>query len=440
MSTEYEPFKAWRIALLMLAFLMVNFFDKVVIGTLAVPIMNELAISPLQFGIVSSSFFWLFAVGGIAGGFLANRISTRVIALVLALSWSLFQLPLVVSSSMLVFMASRVALGFTEGPAYPVAVHAVYKWFPPSKRILPVSLYVAGGSIGLLAAGVAVPLVTRHWGWRANFIMLCGIGVIWSALWLAFGREGRLDDHPASAAPQARVAYRRLLADRTVLGSMLLQFVSYWGVALGFTWLPVYFQKGLSYDAVASGRYYALVMAAAVPVSLGLSFIAQRLIARGVRSRIARGWYTSGCQLAAGLGYMSLLDGQMPLALRLAILILTFGCTPIAYGLCPALLAEVTPAPQRGAILAIGNSVASLAGMIAPVVMGRLVQGMPGAHGYEAGFALCGALSVVGSLIGAALVHPARTMERLRIAVPAVPAAPNLPGESTETIASAGQG
>ena len=415
MSTTYEPFKAWRVALLMLAFLMVNFFDKVVIGLLAVPIMDELHMTPMQFGIVSSSFFWLFAAGGIGGGFLANRFSARTLALLMALAWSLCQLPLVVSTSMAVFIVARVALGLTEGPAYPVAVHAVYKWFPPSKRILPVSLFVAGGSLGLLGAGVLVPLVTRHWGWRTNFIMMCIIGVVWSIIWMAFGKEGRLDEAATSTGSQATVPYRRLLSDRTVLGSMLLQFASYWGVALGFTWLPVYFQKGLSYDAVASGRYYALVMAAAVPVSLGLSFFAQRMIARGVRSRISRGWFTAACLFTSGLGFMSVLDGHMPLGLRLGILIVTFGCTPIAYGLCPAMLAEVTPAPQRAAILAIGNSVASLAGVIAPVVMGRLVQNMAGAPGYEAGFAVCGALAVTGSIIGALLIHPERTMKRLRV-------------------------
>ncbi|HWT38422.1 MAG TPA: MFS transporter [Paraburkholderia sp.] len=436
MSTEYEPYKAWRVAILLLAFMMINFLDKVVIGMLAVPIMSELKLTPVQFGVVSSSFFWLFAIGGIAGGFLANRFSARAITLAMAVAWSLCQIPLVMSSAMVIFIAARVLLGLTEGPAYPVAVHAVYKWFPPAKRVLPVSLYLAGGSVGLLAAGIAVPHITHHWGWRANFVVLCVIGIGWSALWIAFGKEGHLRDTPDQTVPQTRAPYRRLLTDRTVLGSMLLQFVSYWTVALGFTWLPVYLQKGLSYDAVTAGRFYALIVMAGVPISLGLSLMAQRLLARGVRSRVARGWYTAGCLLVVGIGMVSLLDAGMPLSLRLVVMTLSLGCTPIAYGLCPALLAEVTPGTQRGAMLAIGNSVASLAGVISPVVMGRLVQDSPGAHGYELGFALCGVLSIAGSVAGAILTHPERSLRRLSAAA----RRPRSVNESTTTVKSANPG
>lgn len=53
------------------------------------------------------------------------------------------------------------------------------------------------------------------------------------------------------------------------------------------------------------------------------------------------------------------------------------------------MLAEVVPVPQRGSMLAIINSVASLAGIAAPVVTGALIQNVPGARGFEFGFALC---------------------------------------------------
>jgi len=179
-----------------------------------------------------------------------------------------------------------------------------------------------------------------------------------------------------------------------------------------------------------------VIVMAGVPISLGLSLMAQRLLARGVRSRVARGWYTAGCLLVVGIGMVSLLDAGMPLSLRLVVMTLSLGCTPIAYGLCPALLAEVTPGTQRGAMLAIGNSVASLAGVISPVVMGRLVQDSPGAHGYELGFALCGVLSIAGSVAGAILTHPERSLRRLSAAA----RRPRSVNESTTTVKSANPG
>jgi uncharacterized membrane protein len=65
-------------------------------------------------------------------------------------------------------------------------------------------------------------------------------------------------------------------------------------------------------------------------------------------------------------------------------------------------------------MLAINNSIASLAGIAAPVATGALIQGVPGASGYEIGFALCGALMLGGGLLGFWLIDPARSLQALR--------------------------
>ena len=74
------------------------------------------------------------------------------------------------------------------------------------------------------------------------------------------------------------------------------------------------------------------------------------------------------------------------------------------------MLAEVVPVPQRGSMLAIINSVASLAGIAAPVVTGAPIQNVPGARGFELGFALCGALMVAGGLLGSWMIDPGRSV------------------------------
>ncbi len=96
--------------------------------------------------------------------------------------------------------------------------------------------------------------------------------------------------------------------------------------------------------------------------------------------------------------------------LRIGLIAVALGCTPIVYSLGPAVLAEVVPESQRGAMLAINNSVASLAGIAAPVATGSLIQNMPGPLGFELGFALCGALMVVGGLLGYWLIDPQRSL------------------------------
>ena len=76
--------KPWKIAIALAAFMMINFIDKIVLGLVAVPMMDELKFTPQQFGAIGSQLFWLFAIGGVAGGFLADRFGTRF----LVLAWS----------------------------------------------------------------------------------------------------------------------------------------------------------------------------------------------------------------------------------------------------------------------------------------------------------------------------------------------------------------
>src|SRR5579863_2618568 len=86
---------AWLVVILLFAFTVINFTDKAVIGIAAVPIMQELKLSPREFGLVGSSFFLLFAVSAIATGFVVNRVQTRWVLLAMGLVWALTQFPMV---------------------------------------------------------------------------------------------------------------------------------------------------------------------------------------------------------------------------------------------------------------------------------------------------------------------------------------------------------
>lgn len=87
------------------------------------------------------------------------------------------------------------------------------------------------------------------------------------------------------------------------------------------------------------------------------------------------------------------------------------------YSVGPAMLGEFTPSSQRGGILAIGNAVASLAGLSAPVITGMLVQGAGAEHplGYAQGFMVCGGVLIVAGLIGLVSMNPQRSRHRLQV-------------------------
>ena len=416
LPSEYRPRSAWLIAVLLAFMMLVNFLDKVVIGLVAVPMSTELGLSPVEFGLIGGALHWLFALSAIVGGFIADRRPTRWLLLAMGIFWAVVQLPMLFVSSLWAIVACRVLLGVGEGPASPVATHALYKWFPNEGRSLPVALLHAGSAMGLLVAGAMIPAITAHYGWRMNFAVLSAIGLAWCVAWLLLGREGQLERSVTRHTSGERIAYRHLLADPSVLANFLCHFAANWSLALTLTWVPSYLQNGLGIDPIHTGRIFVLFVLITTPLSLGLAALSQRLLRRGHGSRVARGIFVSACLILSGLLSAALILPGLSVIARMACLTLSGGLALVMYSVGPAMLGEIVPNGQRGGVLAIGNAIASLAGLAAPVVTGVLVHGAGAAHpqGYAQGFAVCGAVAVLAGLIGWWCLDPERSRNRLR--------------------------
>src|SRR6476659_6862882 len=119
-TSEGTPKGAWKITFLLFLFMLVNFADKIVVGLAGAPIMDELNLDPEQFGLLGSSFFFLFSISAIVVGFIVNRVPTRWVLLALALVWAFAQFPMVGTISFTTLMICRIILGAGEGPAFSV--------------------------------------------------------------------------------------------------------------------------------------------------------------------------------------------------------------------------------------------------------------------------------------------------------------------------------
>jgi ACS family D-galactonate transporter-like MFS transporter len=413
---ERSRARRWVIVASLFLFMLINFADKAVLGLVAIPMMHDMQLSHEQFGLVGSAFFALFSLSGIAVGLFADRISMKWLLAVLALTWTCAQLPLAWPTSFAVLLLCRVLLGAGEGPASPLALHVVYSWFDDRERNLPTAIVQQGATAGVIIAGPVLTYISQRWHWHATFLTLGVVGAVWTVLWLCVGKTGNraqgAQQVAAAVKVQARLPYRTLLADRTVIGVMLQCFVGYAVVAIGFTWVPAYLRLGLGFGATQAGWLFAAQVAAQVPLGIALAVYSHRLLKGSVPSRRARGTLISAACVVSGIAYCTLfLDAPpfvkvalMGLASALAIQNFTFG---------PMLVAEVAPTGQRGGLLAITNSITTTAGLIGPAAMGKLLAVTGDTRGYEIGFVITGALLLVAGVAGFALIDPQRSRRRL---------------------------
>jgi MFS family permease len=406
---------AWTTVGLLFLFMLINFADRAVLGLAAVPIMHELGLSHTEFGLIGASFFTFFSAGAVIVGFLVNRVATKWVLAVLALTWSLCQLPLLLPLSAAALIANRVALGLSEGPAYPVALHAAYKWFPPEQRAMPTSLIAMGALAGNGIVAPVLVFVIAAWSWRAAFGLLGAVGLAWCIAWLAVSRDGALVDRNASpVAATARPSYRRLLSCRTIFGVLIVGFSAYWLMTLAIVWLPTFLTAAFGYTPIQAGWIMTLVSLSQILILPAVSALSERLRRRGAASRHACGWVASACTLAAGL-LTILLSQAVASPAAVACTLAAFSLGNVIFVLGPVVIAEIAPVDQRGAALGVSNAVTTLAGPLAPTVMGVMVDvSVTAADGLRTAFMVAGTLVALGAIAGFLLIDPEG--ERLRSA------------------------
>jgi MFS transporter, ACS family, D-galactonate transporter len=414
------PKGAWLIVALLFLFMLINFADKAVIGIAAVPIMQDLQLSPRQFGLVGSSFFLLFSASAIVTGFIVNRVQTHWALLTMGLVWALTQFPMLGTVGFATLIACRVALGAGEGPAFPVALHSAYKWFPNELRTLPTAIIAQGAGIGIMLALPLLNWVIVHYSWHWAFGVLGIAGLAWSAAWLALGREGSLTAATGTdATPRPeRIAYGQLLLSPTIIASWCASFGAQWGLSQALSWQGAFLIKGLGFAQGSIGLLGALPAGASVILVIAAGWFSQRLLARGVSSRVARGIFGGACVVLGGaaLAIMPYVPG---ISAKIALTTIGVALPSVIYVIGNAVVSEIAPVAQRGALLAIGTAVSTSAGLLAPYVMGSVVEvAATPLDGFNTGFMICGVIMLVGGVIGMSLMRPERETIRWASGMP----------------------
>jgi MFS family permease len=398
---------AWTISTMLFLAALINYADKTVVGLAAVPIMQELNLSPKEFGLLGSSFFFLYPFSAILVSFLANWILARWLLLGLVAFWSLLQFPMIGTVGFLTLVVCRILLGAGEAPAYPLTVHALYKWFPDAKRALPTAIVLQGAAVGVIIALPTLNWIIIHFSWHWAFGTLGVIGLLWVVAWFCVGKEGPLD-HPTDAHnPVKSVPYRRLLLTPVFLGCCLACFGAYWAISLSLTWFTPFIVDGLGYSQATAGWLAVLPWVAGSFVVLSTGWASQALMTAGVATRLARGALGSIPLVLGGLMLLVIPFVAFP-PYKIALLMFGSGLTGSIYVVCPPMLSEFTPVSQRSTVIAIFGTSNTIAGILAPVVTGAMIENASTPlEGYHNGLMIAALVQILGGLAGLIFLRPA---------------------------------
>jgi ACS family D-galactonate transporter-like MFS transporter len=384
----------FRILALISVGTMINYLDRTVLGVAAPSLSSDLHIAPAVMGIVFSAFSWSYAAAQIPGGWVLDRIGTRLTYFLSVTLWSSFTLVQGFAGGIASLLAFRFGLGVAEAPCFPANSRVVAVWFGEQERAKATAVYTVGEYLGLACFGPVLFWISRRFGWRSLFWVVGTSGVLFAGVWWVLYREPEATKPAQSTARNNPISWaqvRQLLGYRQVWGASIGQFGGNSTLVFFLTWFPSYLARERHMDWIRAGFFSILpFLAAACGVMLGgwgSDLLLKRTGSRNVARKLP---IISGLFGASTIMLANFVGSD---TLVIAILSFAFFCQGMT-GLGWTVISDVAPKEMVGLTGGIFNFAANLAGVITPIVVGAII-GATGSFFYA--LAYVGAAALLGA-------------------------------------------
>jgi len=231
----------------------ISYIDRAAISIALAQIGKDFNLQASDLGIIISAFFFGYAIMQVPGGWLADRIGSKIVIIATIALWSVFTVMTSFAWSLLSLIAIRFIFGIAEGGFPPATVKAITELFDkqasPKMSAMLLSSNYAGSMIAPL---VMAPLII--WlGWRHAFTAIGVAGIVFALVyWVSIPRS-QGDAPAAQARKQASTAEIRELLKNPLLWQLLAVWFGLSCVNKGLdSWMPTYLlqQRGLDLKTV----------------------------------------------------------------------------------------------------------------------------------------------------------------------------------------------
>jgi MFS family permease len=404
------------VALLTLA-AFINYIDRGNLATAGPLIRDECGLSNTQLGLLLSAFFWSYVPGQLPAGWLAERLDARRLLAAGLAVWALATALTGLAGGFLTLLVVRVMLGAGESVMYPASFKILACEALEGQRGRANGLLAAGLSFGSAFGTLLGGLLMAWLGWRTVFVLFGGASLLWLWPWLRTAQ-------PVAAPPEMTgedgPSTLVILQRRELWGSCLGHFCEAYAFYLVLSWLPLYLVKVRGFSVAEMAPLGAGVYALFGVGSVVTGWLSDRSLASGMSvNRVRKTAFLIGFAGVAACMSACAFAGSLGSLLAMA------GCG-ISLGIVmTALYATVQslagPA-ATGRWMGVQNFVGNLAGIIAPVVTGVVVDRT---GTFSIGFLIAAGFALVGMIAYGLIVARIEPID-WRMAEPArwVPATP----------------
>ncbi len=410
----------WRLIPLLLLCYIVAYLDRVNVGFAKLQMAGELGFSDAVYGLGAGMFFIGYFFFEVPSNIILHRVGARVWIARIMVTWGIVSGGMMFIQTETQFYVMRFLLGLAEAGFFPGIILYLTYWYPSHRRARIVSMFMTGIPLAGVIGGPLSGWIMKSWdqvnglhGWQWMFLLeaipsvLIGVVVyfylddrITSAKWLKDEERDLLQKRiEEEESDKEHVPMMQVFKSGRMWTMSAIYFtmaMSLYGVSF---WLPTII-KGMGVtDNFEIGMLSSLPWIASV--------FSMLLFARSADKMRERRWHVIVPMLMGSTGLILSVLLSSNHYLSFAALILAcmgiVSAIPLFWSLPTAFLVGAGAAAGIAAI----NSIANLAGFLAPYLVGWLKQLTSST---DSGMYMLAAALVIGAAI--TLMVPAKLVNR----------------------------
>ncbi len=379
------------ITLLLVTSVMLSYMDRGNLSVAAPLLQDEMQISVSKLGSLLSAFFWTYAVFQLVSGWLVDRFDKSWVMAGGFLLWSSATAASGLVRSYGVLLAFRLVLGIGESVAFPVYSKILASQYTERRRGVANAAIDIGSKAGPCLATLFGGFFMVRMGWRPFFVLLGLVGVPWLACWLKWKPQPTpAESVRGSDSPELT----EILMQRGLWASATGLFCSSYFWYFLLTWLPYYLVRERNFSTARMSVVGALPFLFSIGGTSLAAAWSYRAIGRGSTPTRVRKLCTGGGM--AGTAVILAVPAVHSDLAAMAILMtasLSYGIYCSSHWTMTQTLAGPAAAGRWTGVV---NFISNLAGIVAPIVTGRIAE--QNGHFFWAFFTTA-AVGVIGSLI-----------------------------------------
>jgi MFS family permease len=386
---------------------MLDAFDAMLYALVLAHVMRDLGMTKGTAGLLNSLTLLASGIGGVAFGFIADRLGRKRALMLSILTYSGCSFASGLASSVLMLAVFRFILGLGMGGEWNTGATLVAETWPTELRAKAISIVQSSWAIGYALAALAVGIVLHFADWRMAFFVgiLPALVVLWirrgvpeSEMWQQRHRRNGNTVVRNSAATRARTEFVGLFKPPYAKYTLALLFTNFFGMFAWwglFTWIPPY----LSLPVEQGGRGFGIMGTTTLLVVLNLvgmfpGYASFGWVADWLGRRKSFLLYT----FMAALIVPIYATARAPWAVMVLGTVLAFFGTGFFSG-SGIIGSEIFPTEVRARALGFTYNGARTMSSIAPFVIGHVGQ----TKGLSWAFYLCGASFLLACLVATQL-------------------------------------